>query len=260
LEDYPAYKEALAQLASARDAAGQGPRQCQAAEEAAARDEATKKAAQAALDAAVKEAEQKAALRLREARVAWWMAHKAAYRQLSQALLDSIQSVLKTNEQRLAFERLAREIMGDEERIDGFVLVPVSQNWFRHLQPEMVGWKEWNKQLALALDPPAVNPLDIKLAEELVARGLRADLAIGHVCGTADRALIRQVIDYFDAEMKAGSLGDPVAALRSMLNGPKLWGFQRTLTGWNRPAPSAKQPGRREGPAEWRHDAEPRHD
>ena len=164
LGDHAGYKVARTQLEAAQKAAGADARHRQIAQDAAAVDQATKDAAQATLDAAVKEAQQKVAEQLRAARIAWWEGRKAVYAQLSKKLLDAIDLVLKADAERRTFEQECKDVIGEEgrtdpaKRIPGFVIVPTNPIWFDTLQPNKIYLKDFRKNMALVLGRELASP------------------------------------------------------------------------------------------------------
>jgi hypothetical protein len=60
-----------------------------------------------------------------------------------------------------------------------------------------------------------------------------------------DSPLVRAILGFYDQELAAGRLTNPIGALRDMLTMPGDWGFDQTDAGWQQPATADAQPGQR---------------
>lgn len=83
-----------------------------------------------------------------------------------------------------------------------------------------------------AMKPTTGNPEAEQMVQELKKRGLSCALA-GQLVQTADPALIREAIAFFDSgQVKPQK---PAAFLRSLIEKPAKWGFEQTPDGWKAP-------------------------
>jgi len=87
--------------------------------------------------------------------------------------------------------------------------------------------------LANAVSPEAKDAAaaESKFVEKLKEQGLSAAEAVRYV-QTADPTLLREVFAFLSEKT---DLRDPGRAVRSLLNRPSRWGFQRSALGWQRP-------------------------